>query len=155
MCVIIDLNVVGEVFAADRCPPEAQFFDWLETPRARLVVGGKLLEELSRNGKFAIWAKEGIAGGRVRTFPRATIEKETAALSAKRACRSDDPHIVALARVSRARLLYSHDRDLHADFKNPALIAKPRGSIYPTGVSKNATRRRRDLLNRSDLCPNG
>ncbi len=155
MCAIIDVNVLGEVFTPDRAPPGEQFFDWLETPRARLVVGGKLLEELSENGKFRAWVKEGILGGRVRRFPDETVEQETSAVRAKRLCRSKDEHIIALARVSRARLLYSRDGDLRADFKNPALIAGPRGRIYPTCESGKAVKRRRDLLNRTDLCPNG
>ena len=153
MCAIIDVNVVGEVFASDRPPPGEQFFDWLETPRARLVVGGKLLEELSRNGNFAAWAREGFLGGRVRRFPDEAVEEETVAVRAKRLCRSDDAHIIALARVSRARLLYSRDRNLHADFRNPHLISKPRGSVYPLGESDNARKQRQSLLKPNNLCP--
>ncbi|WP_419939842.1 hypothetical protein [Candidatus Palauibacter sp.] len=155
MCAIIDANAVGEVFTADRRPPAEQFFDWLETPRGRLVVGGKLREELSGNGNFEVWAKEGLLSGRVISFPDGAIQRETATVSASELCKSDDPHIIALARVSRARLLYSHDRSLHADFTNPQLVSKPRGRVYPLRESENATRRRRDLLNRTDLCPNG
>ena len=153
MCAILD--VAGEVFATDRSPPAEQFFDWLETPRARLVVGGKLREELFGNRKFEIWAKEGLLSGRVISFPDQTVERETTAVSASRLCKSDDSHVIALARVSRARLLYSHDRNLHADFTNPRLVSNPRGRVYPLRESKNATRRRRELLNRTDLCPNG
>ncbi len=42
MCAILDANVAGDVFGAKRTSPGRQFFDWLETPRARLVGGGKL-----------------------------------------------------------------------------------------------------------------
>ena len=38
---------------------------------------------------------------------------------------SDDPHIIALAKVANVRLLVSDDKNLHKDFK--AII---RGSIY-------------------------
>ena len=154
MCAIIDANVAGEVFAEHRSTPAEQFFDWLQRPDARLAVGGKLLEELSGNGNFVRWAQVGIADGRVRTFPREALESETATVCATRLCESDDAHIIALARVSQARLLYSHDRNLHGDFRNRNLISNPRGRVYPRGDSDNATRKRRRLLSRNNLCPN-
>ena len=44
--------------------------------------------------------------------------------------RSDDEHILAVARLSGSRLLYSHDGDLHKDFKNTDIVPKPRGRVY-------------------------
>lgn len=44
--------------------------------------------------------------------------------------RSNDPHILALARASGARLLYTADKDLIADFKNPRIVSRPRGKVY-------------------------
>ena len=51
MCAIVDNNVVNEVFGGD--PPEAgkQFRRWLGSRNGRLVVGGRLLEELTRDRK--------------------------------------------------------------------------------------------------------
>ena len=43
------------------------------------MVGGKLREELFGNGKFEIWAKEGLLSGRVISFPDQTVERETTA----------------------------------------------------------------------------
>ena len=48
--------------------------------------------------------------------------------------RSDDPHVLALARTAGVRLLYTGDRDLMADFKNKELIDRPRGRVY-TGAA--------------------
>ena len=56
--------------------------------------------------------------------------------------KSNDPHILALARASGARLVYTGDGKLIADFKNKRLIDGPRGKIY-TGASNVR------LLNRS------
>ncbi|WP_419166796.1 hypothetical protein [Candidatus Palauibacter sp.] len=107
MCAIIDLNVVGDVFKRNRSRAEEQFFDWLERPGARLVIGGKLWkEELRRNGNFAAWAQEGLRAGRVKEFPEDAVNEESDVVSAEGLCKSDDPHIIGLARVSRARLLY-------------------------------------------------
>ena len=154
MCAILDANVVGEVLAADRTPPGEQFFAWLQTPKASLVIGGKLSEELGRNEKFETWAKEGIASGRVRGFSDEDVAKETAAVAAGGQCKSNDVHIIALARLSRARLLYSRDKDLKDDFKNRRLVPNPQGRLLPLGETDNAKRRRARLLNQDHLCPN-
>ena len=65
---------------------------------------------------------------------------------------SDDPHLLALAQVSGARLLYSNDSDLQDDFKNRRLIDNPRGRVYSTRVNRQFTRVHRRLLQRNDLC---
>ena len=51
--------------------------------------------------------------------------------------RSDDPHVLALARVSGVRLLYTGDVDLIADFKDKAFIDRPRGKIYSGAANAN------------------
>jgi hypothetical protein len=47
-----------------------------------------------------------------------------------RLCRSNDLHIIALARVARVGLLCSRDQALADDFTNRTLIANPRGRVY-------------------------
>ena len=47
------------------------------------------------------------------------------------------PHVLALAQVSGARLLYSNDQTLQRDFKNSKLIKNPRGNVYTTLRNKN------------------
>ena len=58
------------------------------------------------------------------------VDAETAIIKQQGLCRSDDPHVIALAKISGARLLCTSDEDLHADFKNPEIVNNPRGSIY-------------------------
>ena len=59
---------------------------------------------------------------------------------------------IALAQTSGARLPYSDDGDLHRDFKNPALIDNPRGTVYSTLRSDEFTPARRRQLSRRDIC---
>jgi len=66
--------------------------------------------------------------------------------------KSDDAHVVALAIVSGARLLYSKDVDLHEDFKNSKIISDPRGKVYSTYQSGEFRGAHRKLLARRDLC---
>ena len=44
--------------------------------------------------------------------------------------KSNDLHVIALARISGARLLYSDDKKLRKDFKNKHLVNSPRGKVY-------------------------
>jgi hypothetical protein len=45
-------------------------------------------------------------------------------------CVFNDAHIVALARASGARVVFSNDGNLHKDIRNATLVAKPTGGIY-------------------------
>ena len=51
--------------------------------------------------------------------------------------RSDDPHVLALARATGVRLLYTGDADLIADFKDKAFLDRPRGKIYSGAANAN------------------
>ena len=154
MCVILDNSARDNVFGRGRTPAGEWFFKWLEEPQARLVVGGKLYDELAGSAAFTKWSATAIKDGRVRVFRRKEVERETASLTERWLGKSDDEHVIALARLSRARVLYANDGDLRDDFRNTALISKPRGRLYPVNETATAPRRRRALLNQSDLCPN-
>ena len=64
-------------------------------------------------------------------------------------CKSNDLHVLALALVSGARLLYTNDTALIDDFGNRDIVARPRGKIYTTAQVTDAHRR---LLAARDLC---
>ena len=46
MCAIVDTNVVHEVFGRQPTDAGEGFFRWLNSGKGKLVVGGKLKEEL-------------------------------------------------------------------------------------------------------------
>ncbi|HUG91979.1 MAG TPA: hypothetical protein VML55_14160 [Planctomycetaceae bacterium] len=93
------------------------------------VYGGRLADEYSELRRFRRllleWDRQGIlrreADDAVVAMTRTVIEEDC--------CESDDEHIIALARVSKSRLLCSHDKELHADFTNPKIL-RPRGDVY-------------------------
>lgn len=132
MCLIVDADVAGLVFAN---PPHADFApvaDWLHNPRKDgcIVFGGQLREELERVRRASSYLLELNRAGRARLVPDAAVTAEEDCVSASGLCDSDDWHVIALARVSGARTLCSHDRALQRDFRNHRLISGPRGSIY-------------------------
>ena len=152
MCGILDANSAHEVFGTSITPAGKDFRDWIDSVRGALVVGGKQLEELMRAASvgFELWAEEAGRDGRLRRTDHDSVEAETARLRQSGDCKSNDEHIIALALVSGARLLYSHDKDLHSDFKS--LLTGLRGKVLPTGTSNNARQARRILLESEELC---
>lgn len=154
MCAIIDNNVRHEVFGASDVQTEAgeYFLNWLENRNGRLVVGGKLLEELSDYTGFGTWLRRALVRGRVIRVSDAEVDTETANLQSRNICKSNDAHVLALARVSGARLLFTNDQDLQEDFRNRGIIGGIRGRVYTTLVHQDFSSTHRSLLNRTDLC---
>ena len=117
-----------------------------------MVVGGRLLSELNKLSAFRQWAQAASLSGTMRTENDEKVAARAEELEERGACRSDDPHVVALAQVSGARLLYSNDINLHRDFTNKNVVDDPRGKVYSTNKSKEFTDAHQRLLRRKDLC---
>jgi hypothetical protein len=130
MCVIVDVNVASEVFRATPSERGVPIRDWVINGDGCFVFGGQLADELFRYSAARRFLIELGRQGRAARMPRDKIEAETKRLRAIKCLASDDPHVIALARVSGARVLFSSDTDLHGDFKNSALVANPRGRVY-------------------------
>ncbi len=130
MCMIIDANRLG-VFLSDQTAEDARpIHGWLNKGWGNLVystggafadeVGGRSREKLARY----------VQAGRATVIPAEQFEEAERQLQNNEAVRSDDPHVLALAIHSRARVLYTGDQRLIRDFKNKQLIDNPRGKIY-------------------------
>ena len=130
MCAILDASAVHEVIGPKKTEAGIKFVEWIETGRRRLVVGGKLLEELYRTSARE-WARQGLIAGTIRDVHRSQVNERTDQLRNEGSCKSNDPHVIALAQVSGARLLYSNDENLQQDFKNKKLVNDPQGKVYP------------------------
>lgn len=152
MCAIVDANAAHEVFgSSDEQPTGAGkgFFQWLNSGKGKLVVGGEKLEkELGRVPKFRMWAIQAQLSGRLISKERDSIDQEAKKIKENSILQSDDPHIIALAQMSGARLLFSNDKDLQKDFKNPAIISEPRGKVYSTIGNNSFTDAKKKLLDR-------
>ena len=152
MCGIVDANVAHEVFGDNRPPAGRHFFDWLASPRGRLVVGGELRRELSRDHRFVRWLGTATRIGRARMMTDEDVDARTNELRRRDVCASDDEHVLALALVSGARLIYTNDAALIADFKNREIVSNPRGKVYTTTVNDEVTPAHRRLLADRSLC---
>ncbi len=133
MCLIIDVNVAHRALLTPNDPDFHPVHASLFSNRAiigKLVYGGELSREYSRNGSIRRTVALLDRAGRAIKINDGDVDEETALLQRNGSCVSDDPHIIALAAISGTRLLCSHDRDLHADFTNKALLDRPRGKVY-------------------------
>ncbi len=119
-----------------------------------MIVGGKLTQELeNRSAVFSQWAETAIADGRLRRIADQDVAREIERLSAGWSGLSNDQHVIALARISKARILFANDTELCKDFRNRELLPGPRGRVPPAGDSQNATNSRKRLLRQTHLCP--
>lgn len=148
MCAILDASACSMVFGGeDRSPSGKGFFEWINSGKGRLVIGGKLRNELYRNDKFKSWAATAVQYGLLKNSDDILVNRRENTL---KDFVSNDPHIIALAIESRARLLCTNDKKLMEDFKNGDLIQKPKGSVYSITAESKFSKKRRDLLQRSN-----
>jgi hypothetical protein len=129
MCLIIDNNVRGKVLLHDD-PDYLPVTNALFDHKNLMVYGGKLRREYFQSNKIKRIVLRLDQAGIAKAIKESLVDNEAQAVVGLDICRSDDEHIIALARVSGARLLCSEDQDLHADFGNRTLINTPRGKIY-------------------------
>ena len=88
----------------------------------------------------------------MRIVNDAKVDDKTKQLVADRICKSNDSHIIALAQLGGARLLYSNDGNLQQDFRDKRLVDKPRGKVYSTPREQGLHTHPPGLLRRRDLC---
>ena len=129
MCLIIDNDVRGKVLIYDD-PDYLLVKNALINHRNVMVYGGKLRREYIQSKKIRRILIAFDRAGIAKAFEDNLVDDETQIVIGLNICRSNDEHIIALARISGARLLCSEDIKLHADFKNKSLINSPRGKIY-------------------------
>lgn len=154
MCVIVDVNLAFRIFTS---VPEADFrpvFDWLHAldKNGCVVFGGTLLKELSSREASRCYLLALLRAGRAHRIPDALVQSEAQQVTDSGLCKSDDPHVVALARVSGTRTLCSHDRALHQDFRNVKLISKPRGRVYQNAMHTHLLSGKPALVNVAMQC---
>jgi hypothetical protein len=129
MCLILDSDIVHKVFPR----PSGDFapiHQALLNGGAKCVYGGELTQEYKQIEWFRRILLRLDQQGIAKQFPSSEVDVQTLKLRQGGLCKSNDAHILALAIVSKARLLCSEDGNLGDDFTNPLILSKPRGSIY-------------------------
>ena len=70
---------------------------------------------------------EYMESGKAARFSNEKIDEEISNLGRLKTIRSNDKHIIALARISKSKLLVTEDKDLIDDFKDRDIVG---GHIY-------------------------
>ena len=124
MCMIVDANVLGMFLLQPKNPDAAPIHEWLQRGWGSIVysTGGRFETDIAARNRERLAGL--VRAGRARLVPRERVEPHEAEFGN---IRSDDPHVLALARAAGVRLLYTRDRKLRADFQDGKFIG---GAIY-------------------------
>ena len=153
MCAIIDADVVHQVLSPDhQIPAGRHFLAWISKKQGHLVIAGKLLKEYGEVGYAKKWLEQAIKAGTARKVDENKVNARCRELKSQHGsmCKINDFHVIALAQISGARLLYTNDKVLQAAFKD--LVRNPKGKVYTTRMSKQYGESHKALLRRNDLC---
>ncbi len=130
MCLIVDASCAGITFGARSDAESVPIVRWLLKGDGCLVYGGKLAKELFRLGRVARFLGQLRRAGRAIELDPAAVRTEEQRVARHTALTCDDPHVLAVARVSGARTLRTEDGPLMNDFRNTSLVPRPPGKIY-------------------------
>lgn len=133
MCMIVDVNIAQRALIEENDPDFGEIHESLFThmmPNAKIVYGGYLTTEYNRSARIRRIVAQLDRAGRARQVRDEPVNRESESVQNSGVCRSNDVHIIALARVGHVRLLCSHDQALHSDFTNHLLLSGPRGKVY-------------------------
>lgn len=142
MCTIVDACVATRVLLVQDDPDFSLIRQFLLSKKLQLVYGGKLREEYLAMAAVAKFLHILDQAGIAKAIPDADVDADVLVVMKLGLCQSNDAHIIALARVSGARLLCSLDQALHQDFTNPRLLNRPRGKVFQGVAHKKLLRRR-------------
>jgi len=122
--MIVDANVLGMFLLQPKNKDTAPIYDWLQRSWGQVVysTGGKFRTDIEGRNRERL--AELVRAGRARLVSWDMVKPHKADF---RNIRSNDPHILALARAAGVRLLYTRDRKLQHDFKDKQIIG---GTIY-------------------------
>jgi predicted nucleic acid-binding protein len=95
-----------------------------------LISGGtKLKSEYQKNRAFVAFLNALSQRGQVKSLSDVLVDSKADELSQGGKMVSDDPHILAIAALSNARVLVSEDKELAQDFTG-RLFFEPKGKVY-------------------------
>ena len=151
-CAILDANCLGEVFGREESEAGREFRRWVSEGNGRLVSGGKLHRELRGSTAFKKWAEYAVRSPQLRVYRDRVLDPDVAELEHRADILSNDRHVLSLARVSGARLLYTRDKALRREFADPSIVSRPVGQLYNQGDKDRLTDRHRKRLRTARPC---
>lgn len=138
MCVILDASIAGVLMSNSDFRP---LLGWIDSTPGMIVYGGRQGEELAKVTDLAKRLRSWSASGHARQIDAERLKSEEAIVREIGLCKSNDVHVIALARVTGARILAADDHNLETDFKNQGLVPSPGGHVYKNQQHSHLLRR--------------
>src|SRR5262245_28756278 len=100
MCIIVDANVAARL-CTNPLPPDAEaVVRWIDDRGGVVVHGGRLTEELIANNHVRRLLLTLARAGRARQLASGEVDAEADRIANLGVCVSDDPHVIAVAKIS-------------------------------------------------------
>ncbi|MDE0226675.1 MAG: hypothetical protein OXP28_16320 [Gammaproteobacteria bacterium] len=133
--MIVDASRLGRFLSEPAHEDSVPIRKWLDEQGGRIVysTAGKFADEVV--GKVRTKLEAYYRAGKAVYVPRERFEQDAETLAPQ--IRSNDPHVIALARAAGVRLLYTGDGALRDDFKDKRFIDQPRGKVYSRAGNAN------------------
>lgn len=130
MCIIIDTNQIVKFFNQPEHEDMKPVHRWIKNSgRLMYSTGDKFDHELNNLAKPKLQELSD-AGLAVHVSDKSVSDEANRLRDSNLRIKSKDYHVLALARVTKTRLLFTRDQKLHADFKNRNVIPTKGGTIY-------------------------
>lgn len=137
MCIIIDSDCAHQLNL--RKEDAKPIIEWVEKRHGKIATGGKNAAELIKAGLGQLLA-EYRRSGRLHEYTSERILAQQKQIDNK-LLRSNDLHIVCLARISGCRLVFTRDNNLKHDLRNLSLV--PRRNSLRTQFYQGVADRRK------------
>ncbi|MBC6415797.1 MAG: PIN domain-containing protein [Bdellovibrionales bacterium] len=139
MCLILDNNQWGDFL--EKKDDIIPIHDWLEKKNGKLIYSNhEKFKELSKKYKNSLETYR--QAGKAKLVLKEEVEEEIKKIrKSQYIMKSNDDHILGLAKAGNIKVLCSKDKNLHKDFTTMI----PHGKIYQTKNHKH--------LLVEDLCP--
>lgn len=151
MCAIVDASGANDVFGEDRPEIGIAFFDWI-SDHGHILTGGKLTMEIGDLcPRFLKWAQEAERTRKLIKINQSSIYAEMGEVIKRKRHGPplNDAHVLAVARLGGARLLYANDKNLLENFVDSRLIARPLGDTMTSLAGDGLTDGDRESLQRA------
>lgn len=150
MCVITIVDADSLLVLATRHGPgDSLFLSWIENRHGILAFTdtGQYPDEVLQNHAISELFRRYEQGGQIKKFLGKEVSDAEKQIR-KLPHRSNDPHVLALALASGARVLCAEDKKLRKDFKDKEILpqtGRKQRILYP---HKGSRKQRREFLNR-------
>ena len=128
MCIIVDADRIVDFFSKPNDADAAPIHKWLNRKLGVLIysTGSKFADELQHKTQRLLL--EYVNAGYAKPISASDFQEDEHRLQKSSAVKSNDCHVLALAKFANVRILYTGDKDLKKDFKNKRLISN--GKLY-------------------------